>query len=87
MSEASLAFRKGELGFRYVAWSNTVSILLVTLGRSIAALPQSLQEIELDSTSSNACCKENVARNKFFFILGNFSCNLCRSNIAGQDRS
>ena len=32
------------------------------LQKSIAALPQSLRKVELDSTSCNACCNKNVAR-------------------------
>ena len=32
------------------------------LQKSVAALPQSLRKVELDSTSCNACCNKNVAR-------------------------
>ena len=32
------------------------------LQKSVAALPQSLRKVELDSTSCNACCSKNVAR-------------------------
>ena len=32
------------------------------LQKSVAALPQSLRKLELDSTSCNACCNKNVAR-------------------------
>ena len=34
------------------------------LQKSVAALPQSLRKVELDSTSCNACCNKNVARQK-----------------------
>ena len=32
------------------------------LKKFVAALPQSLRKVELDSTSCNACCSKNVAR-------------------------
>ena len=32
------------------------------LKKFVAALPQSLRKVELDSTSCNACCNKNVAR-------------------------
>ena len=32
------------------------------LQKSVAALPQSLRKVELDSTSCNSCCNKNVAR-------------------------
>ena len=34
----------------------------VLLQKSVAALPQSLRKVELDSTSCKACCNKNVAR-------------------------
>ena len=56
------------------------------LQKSVAALPQSLRKVELDSTSCNACCSKNVARldHCLFVTPCNFSCNLCRSKIARQ---
>ena len=32
------------------------------LQKSVAALPQSLRKVELDSTKCNACCNKNVVR-------------------------
>ena len=37
-------------------------ITLCNVQKSVAALPQSLRKVELDSTSCNACCNKNVAR-------------------------
>ena len=56
------------------------------LQQSVAALPQSLRKVELDSTSWNACCNKNVWRlgNCGYVTPCNFSCNVCRNKIAKQ---
>ena len=52
------------------------------LQKSVAALPYSLQKVELDSTSCNACCRELMIAG--YVTPCNFSCTLCRNKIARQ---
>ena len=53
----------------------------VLLQKSVAALPQSLRKVELDSTSCNVCCNKNVARLDDCVTPCNFSCSCVATKL------